>query len=147
MPHRRVVELARWGISGTATALRRHRRSRKLATMLATVVYLEAKATDDTLEMFDVLMTTDLLARAERESKTEKLRRYPRLSKDAAKCAAAVEVMLASTEWGEEITIELLWDAIESVVSRAELRTAVTNLSDVIPRRTPTRTGTGGPHW
>ncbi|WP_326969038.1 Tn3 family transposase [Arthrobacter sp. CG_A4] len=133
VPHRRVVELARWGMSGTATALRRHRRSRKLATMLATVVYLEAKATDDTLEMFDVLMTTDLLARAERESKTEKLRRYPRLSKDAAKCAAAVEVMLASTEWGEEITIELLWDAIESVVSRAELRTAVTNLTDVIP--------------
>ena len=99
VPHRRVVELARWGMSGTATALRRHRRSRKLATMLATVVYLEAKATDDTLEIFDVLMTTDLLARAERESKTEKLRRYPRLSKDAAKCAAALVVMLASTEW------------------------------------------------
>ncbi len=133
VPHRRVVELARWGMSGTATALRRHRRARKLATMLATVVYLEAKATDDTLEMFDVLMTTDLLARAEWESKTEKLRRYPRLSKDAAKCAAAVEAMLASTEWGGEITIELLWDAIESVVSRAELRTAVTNLTDVIP--------------
>ncbi|WP_139244544.1 hypothetical protein [Arthrobacter alpinus] len=101
--------------------------------MLATVVYLEAKATDDTLEMFDVLMTTELLARAERESKAEKLRRSPRLSKDAAKCAAAVEVMLAATEWGEEITVELLWDAIESVVSRAELRTAVTNLADVIP--------------
>lgn len=133
VPHRRVVELAKWGMSGTATALRRHRRLRKLATMLATVVYLEAKATDDTLEMFDVLMTTELLARAERESKAEKLRRYPRLSKDAAKCAAAVEVMLAATEWGEEITVELLWDAIESVVSRAELRTAVTNLADVIP--------------
>jgi len=82
---------------------------------------------------FDVLMTTDLLARAERESKVEKLRRYPRPSKDAAKCAAAVEVMLASTEWGKEITIELLWDAIESVVTRAELRTAVTNLNDIIP--------------
>jgi len=74
VPQRRVVELARWGMSGTATALRRHRYSRKLATMLATVVYLEAKATDDTLEMFDVLMTTELLARAERESALEEHR-------------------------------------------------------------------------
>ena len=133
VPRRRVVELARWGMSGKATALRRHPHSRKLATLLATVVYLEAKATDDTLEMLDVLLTTELLARAERESKAEKLRRYPRLSKDAAKCAAAVEVMLASTEAGPEMTIELLWDAIEKVVSRVELQTAVNNLAQVIP--------------
>ncbi len=39
--------------------------------------------------------------------------------------------MLASTEWGEEITIELLWDAIEGVVTRAELRAAATSLTDV----------------
>ena len=50
VPQRRVVELARWGMAGKATALRRHP-----------------------------------------YSKTEKLRRYPRLSKDAAKCAATAE--------------------------------------------------------
>lgn len=47
VPQRRVVELARWGMAGKAPALRRHRYSRKLATLLATVVYLEAKAVDD----------------------------------------------------------------------------------------------------
>ncbi len=41
VPHRRVVELARWGMAGKAPALRRHRSSRRLATLLATVVYLE----------------------------------------------------------------------------------------------------------
>jgi len=38
-------------------------------------------------------MTNDLMARAARESRKEKLRRYPRLSKDAAKLAAAVGVL------------------------------------------------------
>lgn len=47
VPQRRVVELARWGMAGKAPALRRHPYSRRLATLLATVVYLEAKATDD----------------------------------------------------------------------------------------------------
>ncbi len=51
VPQRRVVELARWGLAGKAPALRRHPYSRKLATLLATVVYLEAKATDDALEL------------------------------------------------------------------------------------------------
>jgi hypothetical protein len=78
VPQRRVVELARWGMAGKAPALRRHRYSRKLATLLATVVYLEAKAIDDALELFDVLMVNDLMARAQRQSTAEKVRQYPR---------------------------------------------------------------------
>ena len=39
VPVRRVVELARYGMAGKAPALRRHPYSRKLATLLATVVY------------------------------------------------------------------------------------------------------------
>ena len=77
VPQRRIVELARWGMAGKAPTLRRHPSSRKLATLLATVVYLEAKATDDALELFDVLMTNELMARAMRESRKETLRRYP----------------------------------------------------------------------
>ena len=77
VPHRRVVELARWGMAGKAPALRRHRSSRRLATLLATVVYLEARAIDDALELFDVLMVTDLMARAQRQSTADKVRQYP----------------------------------------------------------------------
>ena len=78
-------------------------------------------------------MTNELMARAERESSKEKLRRYPRVSRDAARCAAAVEVLLESTEWGEDVSLELIWDAIENRVSRAELRAAVANLAEVMP--------------
>lgn len=118
VPRRRVVELARYEMTGKAPALRRHPYPRRLATLLAPVVYLQAKATDDALELFDVLMTNDLLARAQRASNEEKARRYPRVSKDAGKLAAAVGVLLEATEWGPEVTLELIWDAIENVVSR-----------------------------
>ena len=64
VPRRRVVELARYGMTGKAPALRRHPYARRLATLLTAVVDLQAKATDDALELFDVLMTNDLLARA-----------------------------------------------------------------------------------
>jgi hypothetical protein len=90
VPHRRVVALARYGMATKASAMRRHPEPRQLATLVATVRSLEAKAVNDALELFDLLMTSDLLARAARESRKEKLRRYPRLSKDAGKLAPAV---------------------------------------------------------
>lgn len=133
VPHRRAAELARYGRDAKAPKLRRHPYARRLATLLATVRWLEAKTVDDALELFDVLMTNELLGRAERESGKEKLRRYPRMSKDAGKLAAAVEVFLEATEWGEEVSLELVWDAIENVVSRAELRAAVAHVTEVLP--------------
>jgi Domain of unknown function (DUF4158) len=71
VPQRRVVALARYGMAATATALRRHPEPRRVATLLATVRSLEARSVDDALELFDVLMTNDLLARAGRESRQE----------------------------------------------------------------------------
>ncbi len=103
VPHRRVVALARYGMAAKAPALRRHPDPRRLATLVATVWSLGAKAVDDALELFDVLMTNDLLARAARESRKEKLRRYPRLSKDAGKLAAAVEVLLDALDQEEQL--------------------------------------------
>ena len=90
VPQRRMIELARYGMTGKAPALRRHPHARRLATLLSTVVVLQARATDDAVELFDVLMTTELLARAQRQTRDEQARRYPRVSKDAGKLAAAV---------------------------------------------------------
>jgi len=131
VPPRRVVALARYGMAAKATALRRHPEPRRLATLVATVRSLEAKAVDDALELFDVLMTNDLLARAARESRNEKLRRYPRLSKDAGKLAAAVKILLDALEHEEQLSLDLVWVQIESKVSRAELRAAVGHLLEV----------------
>jgi hypothetical protein len=59
VPHRRVVELARYGMAGSAQQLRPHPDFRKVATLLATVVHLEANAVDDALDLLDLLMVTE----------------------------------------------------------------------------------------
>jgi hypothetical protein len=78
-------------------------------------------------------MTNDLLARAARESRKEKLRRYPRLSKDAGKLAAAVAVLLDALDHDEQLSFDLVWEQIETKVSREELRAAVAHLLEVAP--------------
>jgi len=47
VPGRRVLELARWGLAGKAPALRRHPRRRRVATLLATVVYRHVSPTGE----------------------------------------------------------------------------------------------------
>jgi TnpA family transposase len=134
VPQRRVVDLARAGMTSNATSLRRRSPyEKRLATLLATVVYLEAKATDDALELFDLVMTSELLARAERQSAQDKAKRYPRVTRDAGRLAAAVDVLLQASELEPDVTVPRLWELIEDVVSRVELRAAVANIHEVLP--------------
>jgi hypothetical protein len=58
---------------------------RRTATLLSTVRHLESSSVDDALTLFDVLMSTKLLARAQRADAKEKLRTWPKLRKAAAK--------------------------------------------------------------
>ncbi|MGH9011390.1 MAG: Tn3 family transposase [Acidimicrobiia bacterium] len=132
VPQRRIVELARWAMTANATQLRRHPGARRLATLLAAAVYLEAKATDDALELFDTLMTNELIARAKRAANTETLRRYPQVSRDAATCAAALRVLFKASA-DTDATIDDVWEAIEQVVSRSELAAAVEHIAEVAP--------------
>lgn len=133
VPVRRVRELARWGMTAKAPALRRHLPERRTATLLATAVYLEAKAIDDALELFDLLMTNDLIAKARRQAKAETLKRYPKVTRDAAKCAAAINVILASADWHSDATVASLLAAIDDVVPREDLVAAVENIAAVAP--------------
>ncbi len=135
VPHRRLVELARYGMAGTAAQLRRHPDARKLATLLATVVYLEAKSVDDALELLDLLMVTELLGKAEREADRETVRRHPRLARASAKLAAAVEVLLEATGWDGDVGLDEVWESIEAVLPRAaaELRAELAVVTDLVP--------------
>jgi TnpA family transposase len=135
VPQRRLVELARWGMAAKAPALRRHPHKRRLATLLATTTFLEAKAVDDALELFDVLMANELLGRAVRESNKANVRRFPKVARDAAACAAAVGVLFDSADSGPDITLDAVWEAIDAVVPRSELRAAVDNLTATLPPR------------
>ena len=105
----------------------------RLAVLAATVVVLSARAVDDVLETFDMLMTTKLLSKAERESREEKLRRYPRVSRNAGKLAAAVKVLLEMVEVNQDVGLGVVLDMIEKTVTRAELRHAVQAVDELVP--------------
>ena len=134
VPRRRVVDLARHGMAARAQALRRLGDERRLATLVATVAYLEGRAVDDCLELLDLLMTTDLLSKAEKAAGDEQKRRHPSLVRHSARLAAAVEVLFDVTAAGEAVvSLTHLWESIEAVVPRGELREAVDAVADMAP--------------
>ena len=133
VPHRRVVDLARYGMSARAQALRRHGTERRLATLLAAVAYLEARSVDDCLELLDLLMVTELLGKAEAAVDKERARRHPGLARHSARLAAAVEVLFEVTELDSELTLEQVWESIEAIVPRRQLRESLDAVSDMVP--------------
>lgn len=133
VPHRRMVDLARYGMTATATTLRRHGPSRQLATLLATVIYLEGKSVDDCLDLLDLLMTTELIGKAETATDKERARQHPKLARHSATLAVAVETLLEVTEYGEELRLEQVWEAIDAMVPRRELKEAVATVTGMVP--------------
>ena len=136
VPPRRLGELARYGMSADAGLIRRHPDGRRLATFLATARHLEAKSVDDALELLDLLMTAELLNKAQTASDKEKARKHPRLARASARLAVAVEALFGSDEWGgpgEEPRVAQVWVAIETVLSRAELRAALELVNENVP--------------
>jgi TnpA family transposase len=144
IPPRRLAELSRYGVDGKASLLRRHGDSRRLATLLATAVYLTSRAVDDALDLLEVLIATKLLARAERETAKERLKSLPRVERASAKLAAAFQIVFdttseqVDTDTGEisppEVeTLEAMWERIEQVVPRHELAAAMAALFELTP--------------
>jgi hypothetical protein len=79
-------------------------------------------------------MVTELLGKAERESVKEKARQHPRLARASAKLATAIEVLLDATAGGAEgVGLDEVWELIDAVVSRGELRAAVVAITELVP--------------
>ncbi|MFB7739490.1 Tn3 family transposase [Streptomyces sp. NPDC056112] len=144
IPPRRLAELSRYGVDGKASLLKRHSDSRRLATLLATAVYLTSRAVDDALDLLEVLIATKLLARAERETMKEKLKALPRVERASAKLATAFQIVFdttseqVDTDTGEisppEVeTLDAMWARIEQVVPRHELAAAIAALFELTP--------------
>ena len=144
VPPRRMAELWRYGMDGKAGLLARHGDERKLATLLATVVHLNTRSIDDALDLLDFLISTRLLARAERENAKEKLRTLPRMERASAKLAAAVQALIEATsddvdpETGEIVrpglaSVEQVWERIEAVVPRRDLASALSAVAELAP--------------
>jgi len=91
VPARRLADVARYGMAAKAPRLRRHPAARRVATLLATLVHLQSSSIDDCLELCDLLMVTELLGKAERETDKKRAREHPRLARASAKLAVAVQ--------------------------------------------------------
>lgn len=125
--------------------LRRDPQGRRLATLLATVVHLQAHAVDDALALLDVLISSKLLARAERESARQKVRVFPKLGRASITMATAMGVLLELTGASEDlqsqaehdgvdadpVSLAQVWAQIEKVASRAELTRALLDIVEL----------------
>jgi hypothetical protein len=145
VPPNKVQALARYGLGAKAPALRELAEPRRTAVLVATVRHLEQAALDDALDLFDLLMATKLLARAERESAREHLRALPRFAAASAKLAAAVQVLLDATSSVANLSLAELWAEIEAVVPRQEVAAALAEVAEFAPGPTRTWTSSGEP--
>jgi hypothetical protein len=106
----------------------------RTATLLATLQWLETRATDDALELFDALMANELFGRAAKSENKDTVKRYPRVVKDAALVKSVVEVLFEAEELGENIPLGMVWETIEkAVASRAKIRAAVAGRAQITP--------------
>ena len=99
---RRLAELARYGMGADVAQLKRHGDARRMATLVATAAQLEATATDDALELLELLMATELIGTARQEANKETVKRHPRLARASATLAVVAEALLQAREWGNE---------------------------------------------
>ncbi|MBJ7600459.1 Tn3 family transposase [Candidatus Nephthysia bennettiae] len=133
VPASRLEALARYGMAAKAPALRDLTEPRRTATLVAAVQSMDRVAVDDALDLFDVLMASRLLARAERESARERLRTLPRFTRASAKLAAAIRVLLDATDARDELSVAQVWVEIERVVPRAEVAAALVAVLELVP--------------
>ncbi|WP_354191000.1 Tn3 family transposase [Arthrobacter sp. UYCu712] len=134
VPKRRLIALAKEGRNETATKLDRLPYEKKIATLLATVRWLEVSATDDALELFDVFMSNELIGRANKAAEKAALKRAPVVARHARVLKAVVELLLEAEGASEEIPLGLMWAMIEHQVgSRAQIAAAVEGIQEIIP--------------
>ena len=132
---RRLAELARYGMGADVAQLKRHGDQRRMATMVATVAQLEVTATDDALELLELLWATELVGKARQEANKETVKRHPRLARASAVLAVVAQVLLGAREWGsgDEARVSEVWEAIEARFPRAEVRAAVDTVTGMLP--------------
>ncbi|MFE6449650.1 DUF4158 domain-containing protein [Nocardiopsis dassonvillei] len=135
VPQTKLEALARYGMRAKALALAGLVPDRRQATLLATVRHLETASVDDALDVLEVLITSKLLNRAQREGNEDKLRALPDLKSAAKKMAAAVDVLIHTPQASGSRVVSLgeVWNAIEEVVPRAKLMEAVKTIAEQVP--------------
>nr|WP_245970792.1 DUF4158 domain-containing protein [Streptomyces rishiriensis] len=93
IPPNRMAALARYALGSKAPLLERAAEPKRTAMLTAVMRHLEAKAIDEALDLFQVLMATRLLNSAKRKTEKERLSTLPQLERASRVLARAAKVL------------------------------------------------------
>jgi TnpA family transposase len=137
IPPNRMAALARYALGSKASLLERAAEPKRMAMLTAVMRHLEAKAIDEALDLFQVLMATRLLNAAKRKTEKERLSTLPQLEKASRTLARAAKVLFEELELVEEHGADLdaaaLWAAMEEVAPRAAVMSAAATVVTLVP--------------
>ncbi|MBN0224537.1 Tn3 family transposase, partial [Pseudomonas aeruginosa] len=100
------------------TAINRLPASRRMATLVAFALWLEATAHDDALEVLEALLR-DLFSNAEKADKKARMRSLKDLDRSAATLAAACKVVLDSSISDDNVRARLFNDLPRTTLEKA----------------------------
>ncbi|WP_189544499.1 Tn3 family transposase [Streptomyces gelaticus] len=137
VPPNRLSALARYGLGTKAPKLERTSEPKRTAMLTAVMRHLEAKAIDDALDLFEILMATRLISTARRSTDKQRLSTLPQLEKSSRLVARAAKVIIEELELIEEtgcdVDVKALWKALEEVAPRAALSSAAATVVSLVP--------------
>ncbi|MEU9428685.1 Tn3 family transposase [Streptomyces sp. NPDC048342] len=137
IPPNRLSALARYGLGTKAAKLERTSEPKRTAMLTAVMRHLEAKAIDDALDLFEILMATRLISTAKRSTDKQRLSTMPQLEKSSRLVARAAKVFIEELELIEEtgcdVDVKALWAALEEVAPRAALSSAAATVVSLVP--------------
>ncbi|GGV86285.1 transposase [Streptomyces gelaticus] len=137
IPPNRMAALARYALGSKAPLLERATEPKRTAMLTAVMRHLEAKAIDEALDLFQVLMATRLLNAAKRKTEKERLSTLPQLEKASRTLARAAKVLFEELKLVEEqetdLDVAALWAAVEEVAPRAAVMSAAATVVTLVP--------------
>lgn len=137
VPPNRLASLARYGLGTKAAKLEWTSEPKRTAMLTAVMRHLEAKAIDDALDLFEILMATRLISTSKRATDKERLSTLPQLEKAARITARLSKVVIEELELLEETGCDpdraALWRALEEIAPRAVLSSAAATVVSLVP--------------
>lgn len=137
IPPNRLSSLAKYGLGTKAPKLERTSEPKRTAMLTAVMRHLEAKAIDDALDLFEILMATRLISTAKRATDKQRLSTLPQLEKASRIVARAAKVFIEELELveetGSDVDVAALWAALEEVAPRAVMSSAAAVVVSLVP--------------
>ncbi|MCI0390762.1 MAG: Tn3 family transposase, partial [Acidobacteria bacterium] len=126
VPQGRIQSLARYAATAKVTALQRMPTNRRLATLVAFAVTLEANAIDDALDLLDILIT-EIFSEAKKSGEKARLRTIKDLDAAAlqlgAVCRVIIDPEIPDTELRTTIFTATGYEDLEAAIGRVETLT------------------------